>query len=112
MSESRYYHFSASGLFYGVTGPAAAVSALKDGGFIWLDYFKPEKEDLNLLIGLIGIHPLSVEDCFDEKQVPKMEHFNNNTFIIFNAFSYSDQTLFTDEVNLYRKQFPENRQRA
>jgi magnesium transporter len=101
MSESRYYHFSASGLFYGVTSPAAAVSALKEGGFIWLDYYKPEKEDLNLLVDLIGIHPLSVEDCFDEKQIPKMEHFNNNTFIIFNAFSYSDQTLFIDEVNIF-----------
>lgn len=101
MSESGYYHFSPSGLSYGVTSPAEAVKALKEGGFIWLNYFQPEKDDLNLLIDLLGIHPLSVEDCFDEKQVPKMEHFVNNTFIIFNAFSYSDKTLHTDEVNLF-----------
>jgi magnesium transporter len=101
MAESKFYHFSSSGLFYGVESLAEAVTALREGGFIWLNYYKPEKKDLNVLIDLIGIHPLSVEDCFDEKQVPKIEHFQNNTFILFNAFCYQDQTLYTDEVNLF-----------
>jgi len=101
MSESKFYHFSPTGLFYGVESLAETVTALREGGFIWLNYYKPEKEDLNLLIDLIGIHPLSVEDCFDEKQVPKIEHFQNNTFILFNAFCYTNQTLYTDEVNLF-----------
>jgi magnesium transporter len=101
MSESKFYHFSPTGLFYGVESLAETVTALREGGFIWLNYYKPEKEDLNLLIDLIGIHPLSVEDCFDDKQVPKIEHFQNNTFILFNAFCYTNQTLYTDEVNLF-----------
>jgi len=101
MSETKFYHFTSSGLFYGVHTLAETVTALREGGFIWLNYYKPEKQDLNALIDLIGIHPLSVEDCFDEKQVPKIEHFQSNTFIIFNAFSYKDKTLYTDEVNLF-----------
>ena len=101
MSESRFYHFSQSCLFYRIESLSEAVKALKEGGFIWLNYYQPERQDLNLLIDLIGIHPLSVEDCFDEKQVPKIEHFKNNTFILFNAFCYEDQTLYTDEVNLF-----------
>jgi magnesium transporter len=101
MAESKFYHFSSSGLFYGVESLAEAVTALREGGFIWLNYYKPEKKDLNVLIDLIGIHPLSVEDCFDDKQVPKIEHFQNNTFVLFNAFCYKNQTLFTDEVNLF-----------
>ena len=101
MAESKFYHFSPAGLFYGVESLAEAVTALREGGFIWLNYYKPEKEDLNVLIDLIGIHPLSVEDCFDDKQVPKIEHFQNNSFILFNSFSYEDQTLYTDEVNLF-----------
>jgi magnesium transporter len=88
-------------MFYGIDRVAEAVTALREGGFIWLNYYKPEKEDLNILIDLIGIHPLSVEDCFDDKQVPKIEHFQNNTFILFNAFSYEDETLYIDEVNLF-----------
>lgn len=101
MSESKFYHFSTTGLFYSVASPVEAVTALNEGGFIWLDYYKPGREDLNLLIDLIGIHPLSVEDCFDMDQVPKMEHFNNNTFILFNSFLYKDSVLYSDEVNLF-----------
>jgi magnesium transporter len=101
MSESKFYHFSSSGLFYGVESLAEAVTALREGGFVWLNYYKPEKQDLNILVDLIGIHPLSVEDCFDDKQVPKIEHFQNNTFILFNSFCYINQTLYTDEVNLF-----------
>jgi magnesium transporter len=101
MSESKFYHFSSSGLFYGVESLAEAVTALREGGFIWLNYYKPEREDLNVLVDLIGIHPLSVEDCFDDKQVPKIEHFQNNTFILFNAFCYENEDLYTDEVNFF-----------
>lgn len=101
MAESKFYYFSSSGLFYGVESLAEAVTALREGGFIWLNYYKPERQDLNVLVDLIGIHPLSVEDCFDEQQVPKIEHFQNNTFILFNSFCYNNQTLYTDEVNLF-----------
>ena len=101
MSESKYYHISSTGLLYGVKTLAEAIKSLNEGGFIWLDYYKPEKQDLTILTDMVGIHPLSVEDCFDEKQVPKIEHFQNNTFILFNAFCYKNKTLYTDEVNLF-----------
>ena len=93
MSESRFYHFPPAGLFYNTGSAAEAISAVREGGFIWLDYFEPIKEELTSLIDPLGIHPLSVEDCMDEKQVPKIEHFPKNTFIIFNAFSYTEKTL-------------------
>ncbi len=99
--EAKFYHFSKSGLFYGVESLAVAIATLSEGGFIWLNYYKPEKQDLSVLVDLLGIHPLSVEDCFDEKQIPKIEHFQNNSFILFNAYSYNDKTLFTDEINLF-----------
>jgi len=101
MSESKFYHFSATGLFYGVASLNEALDALQEGGFIWLDYYKPEKEDLTLLSDTLGIHPLSIEDCLDDKQVPKIEHYTNNTFIIFNSFSFADKTLNIDEINLF-----------
>ena len=101
MSESKFYHFTKKGQFYGIESLADAAKAIHEGEFIWLNYYKPERKDLSLLIDLIGIHPLSVEDCFDEKQIPKIEHFQNNTFILFNSFCYKDKTLYTDEVNLF-----------
>ena len=101
MTESKYYHFTASGSFYSVGTLEEAVAATMEGGFVWFNFYNPTKDMLSSLIGKIGIHPLSVEDCFDEEQVPKIEHFSNNSFIIFNSFSYSNKSLFIDEINLF-----------
>jgi magnesium transporter len=101
MSESKFYHFSSTGLFYGLGSLGEAVAASREGGFVWFNFYKPAKEELTSLVDSIGIHPLSVEDCFDDKQVPKIEYFTNNTFILFNAFSYIGNELFIDEINLF-----------
>ena len=101
MSESKFYHFPSTGSFYGISKLEDALSALSEGGFVWFNFYQPGKEVLSSLVDKLGIHPLSVEDCFDEEQVPKIEYFANNTFIIFNSFSYANRTLFIDEVNLF-----------
>ena len=99
MTDTKFYYFPATGQYYGVSSPAEAVALVKDGGFIWLNYYQPVKEDLSSLISLLGVHPLSVEDCLDEQQVPKIEHFPESSFIIFNSFEYSEKILSIDEVN-------------
>jgi magnesium transporter len=101
MSESKFIHFSATGPFQVLDTKEEAISLLKEDGFVWLDFYQPTKELLTSLIDVIGIHPLSVEDCMDDMQVPKIEHFPKNTFIIFNAFSYEEKTLTLDEINLF-----------
>lgn len=101
MSESKFYHFTSSGLFYGMKTSEEAITALREGGFIWMNYYKPEIQELHSLVDTIGIHPLSVEDCLDSSQVPKIEHFPGNTFIIFNAFTYKDKMLYVDEIDFF-----------
>lgn len=101
MSTTKFYHFPSTGTFYGLATLEEAIVASKEEGFVWFNFFKPSRKELNSLIDLVGIHPLSVEDCFDEKQVPKIEHFTNNTFIIFNGFTYSSKELFVDEIDLF-----------
>jgi len=101
MSESRFYHISRAGKLARVATLAEALAAAKVEGFLWLDYCQPTEEELSVLIGPLGLHPLSVEDCTDENQVPKIEDFPGNTFIIFNSFRYSNRTLSIDEVDLF-----------
>lgn len=101
MSESRFYHFSQAGLFYGVKSIDEALHSLEEGGFIWLDFYNPSIEELHSLVDTIQVHPLSVEDCLDSSQVPKIEHFPNNTFFIFNAFSYREKMLKIDEIDIF-----------
>ncbi len=101
MSESRFYHFSPSGLFYGIKDINEALRSLDEGGFIWLDYYNPSVEELHSLVDTVQVHPLSVEDCLDNSQVPKIEHFPNNTFFIFNGFCYKDKMLKIDEIDIF-----------
>jgi magnesium transporter len=100
MSSSKFYHFLPSGVHYSVASLPAAISAIREGGFIWLNFYEPSREDLFSLVDPLGLHPLSIEDCMDASQVPKIEHFPRNSFIIFNAYSYNNRNLSIDEIDL------------
>jgi len=101
MSESNFYHFAPSGHFYGVKSVEEAITASKEGGFVWLNFYNPTVQELHSLVDTTGVHPLSVEDCLDSSQMPKIEHFPGNTFIIFNSFSYKEKQLFIDEIDIF-----------
>ena len=107
-SESCFYHITQAGKPTRLPTIPAALSAAKDGGFIWLDFVRssPErdsmlKQELTLLVEPFGLHPLAIEDCTDENQIPKIEDFPSNTFVLFNSFRYSEKELTIGEVDLF-----------
>jgi magnesium transporter len=101
MSEAWFYHVSSTGKLLRVASVDAALATTQKGGFVWLHYCQPTKEELSDLSEPLGLHALSIEDCFDENQIPKIEDFPRNTFILFNAFDYSDKRLSVDEIDLF-----------
>ncbi len=101
MSESHIYHIAATGERSEVTSVGEAIAARAAGGYIWLDFVAPTRELLEALIEPFGLHPLAVEDCLDENQVPKLEDFPLNTFILFNRFQFRDHELGIDEVDFF-----------
>ena len=102
MRESNFYYIPKSG---GLNPSGRVEDAMeqaeKDGGFFWLHYLEPTNEDLHPLIDLLGLHPLSVEDALDDNQLPKIDDFPNNTFIVFNAFTYSQEKVNIQEVDFF-----------
>jgi magnesium transporter len=101
MSESQFYHITREGKLILVATLAEAIVATKIGGFVWLDYSQPTKEELSFLIDPFGLHPLSIEDCVDENQIPKIDDYPRYTFIVFNAFNYCQRVLSIDEVDMF-----------
>lgn len=101
MSETSFYHISQVGKLTRVETVFAALAASKDEGFVWLNYCQPTKAELAQLVKPLDLHPLSIEDCFDEDQIPKIEDFPRNTFILFNTFYYSNGKLSIGEIDLF-----------
>ena len=101
MSEHRYYHISRTGRLTRLATLSKALSLIEKQGFLWLDYCETTKEELSVLIDPLGLHPLSIEDCVDENQIPKIDDYPKNTFILFNAFDYSNRELSITEVDIF-----------
>jgi magnesium transporter len=101
MPETRFFHISQEGVLKRATSLRECMAAVKKGGYLWLDYFQPSKEDLSELIQPLGLHPLSIEDSLDNNQIPKIEDYPKHTFILFNGFIYENSTFTIVEVDLF-----------
>jgi magnesium transporter len=101
MSENRFYSITSKGKLVSLSSAEEVFANHSNGGYYWLDYYKPTREELTALIEPFGLHPLTIEDCTDENLVPKIEEYPNNTFIIFNAYTYSktERDLSVDEID-------------
>lgn len=100
-SEARFFHIAPDGGIAPLRSLEAALGGLGAGGYLWLDYVDPSRAQLDALVGPLGIHPLSIEDCFDDQQVPKIDLFPNNAFVLVNCYSYGERLLATDELDFF-----------
>lgn len=98
---NQFYHFSKNGAYTLHETLESVLKKRKTGGFIWLAYCAPDKEELSRIIPEFAIHHLSIEDCFDQDQIPKIDIFREYTSILFNDFIYVDQQLTITETNLF-----------
>ena len=101
LSESGFYFIPQNDELVRIDDLDEALKKSRKDGFLWLNFCQPTKEELTTLIEPLNLHPLSIEDCFDDNQIPKIEDYHNHTFILFNAFNYSNRVLFIDEVDIF-----------
>ena len=101
MGYKKYFHISEDGGIRENTEYERTASSLPSGGYTWLNYYQPDKEGMMELVDKYSVHPLSAEDCLDKNQLPKIERFAENTFIIFNSFHYDKRVLHVDEINFF-----------
>jgi magnesium transporter len=68
---------------------------------VWVDLEDPTRADLDALAEPFGLHPLAIEDCLDGDEVPKIEDFPQNTFVIFSRFHFRDHDIAVEEVDFF-----------
>ncbi|MCX5795760.1 MAG: magnesium transporter CorA family protein [Elusimicrobia bacterium] len=98
MSDNTFMQVTPEGALRRCSGAAEALAA-PGGGYVWLDYIDPSRADLEALVSPLGIHPLSVEDCLDEQQIPKIEDFPGSSFLLLNTFTLEERQARIDEVD-------------
>ena len=98
---SHFYHISRTGISTRLNNSQEALEVRKQSGYVWMDLYQPDKDLLMSLVEPLDLHPLSIEDCLDDQQIPKIDDYPNHSFIIFNMFSYSDNKLTVSELDIF-----------
>ena len=61
---------------------APASFDLKAGEFVWIGLFEPEEDELRILQDRFGLHPLAVEDALKAHQIPKVDVYGDQLFVV------------------------------
>jgi magnesium transporter len=70
---------------------AATVERLQDGDFVWLGVHEPDAGELATVADALKLHPLAVEDAVKAHQRPKVEKYDDATFIVVKTLTYEDR---------------------
>ncbi|WP_413112393.1 magnesium/cobalt transporter CorA [Thaumasiovibrio sp. DFM-14] len=65
----------------------------QDGGQIWIDFYKEPLADEEKLLTKLGCHPLAIQDAQRDRRPPKVEEFDNYTFVLYRGFSHIEPHL-------------------
>ncbi len=71
-----------------------------EGGVLWLDLEgEPDRETHDLLLSM-GCNELAIRDSFRTRHPPKVEHFDEHSFILFRGIASLDEYLDLDPQQL------------
>lgn len=101
MANTNCFHINENGEISTRLTMEQALAKANAGGYSWLTFCNPSFEELDKLSKPLKLHPLSIEDCIDDIQIPKFENYPDYTFILFNSFNYTNNTLGLEEVNFF-----------
>ena len=67
---------------------------------LWVDIEEPTDEEIELLLEVFELHPLTVEDCIMPNVRPKLEDFERYLFIVLQGLKRVDGRLRTIELDV------------
>jgi len=70
------------------------------GSLLWLDVEAASADDLALLGDRFGFHPLALEDCAHLDQRPKLEAFDDHTFLVLQSLSEPTPTEAASKIRM------------
>lgn len=68
---------------------------------LWVNLFSPKEKEWKLLEQTFSFHPLTIEDCMNQDQRPKVEDYGEYLFIVTQWANLADEELRTSELDIY-----------
>lgn len=69
--------------------------------FVWIGLLEPTDEELFTLQEQFGLHPLAVEDAFKAHQLPKVDVFGDQLFVIARTAHRTDHKITYGETAIF-----------
>jgi len=74
-------------------GPARLRKLVRSGkNIVWIDVQDPTDKDYDFLRADFDLHPLTVDDCRQDLEMPKTEEFSKYLFVGFHKVQYDRET--------------------
>jgi len=97
----RSYLYSSEGeLSCGLSADRLRGALTGEGNLLWVDIENPEDEEIELLLEVFELHPLTVEDCIMPSARPKLEEFDQYLFVVLQSLKRDDGRLRTVELDV------------
>jgi magnesium transporter len=93
------------------------VHCSKDASeFVWIGLVDPTMEELQTLQKIYGLHPLAVEDAYGSKQLPKVDVYGNQLFVLARTarlegdiIAYGETAIFVGPTHIITVRHGSNR---
>ncbi len=102
--NTRYFHFDPKGTLSESADAVVFLSRRERGteaGFAWIDCCGPERIELEDIAVNFGLHRLSVDDCFEESPIPKIDVFPEYCALVFNDVIPDREGIRLSESNFF-----------
>ncbi|NRP23223.1 Cobalt/magnesium transport protein CorA [Ensifer adhaerens] len=73
----------------------------RDGEFIWIGVTDPTADEMANLQVMFGLHPLAVEDALNGMQVPKVDIYGNQLFVVIKTAHLEGEKIAYGETCIF-----------
>jgi len=74
---------------------------LKPGEYLWIGLYEPTSEEFEALVRRFRLHPLAVEDALAAHQMPKIEVYGSELFIVARTAQKADDAIWCGETHVF-----------
>ena len=75
--------------------------ALKPGEFVWVGFYDPTDAEIDVLVERFKLHPLAVEDALAAHQMPKVEVYGRELFVVARTAVKIDDRIAYGETHVF-----------